>query len=222
MKKLVIFDLDGTLFNTTGAMTACGNYALEHLGLPLLTPEEYARVSGGGVEAFVCDVLSAAGDRDHANFDEFWRLYLEKNGLLTEDANVPYDGVEHVLSELKRRGVRLAVLSNKDEASCIPIVENAFGKGMFDCIVGGREGVPPKPDPTAVRALLRELGVSSEEGLYIGDTEIDMQTGQNAGLDTVAALWGYRERKVLEAYSPKYLAEQPLDVLSLEWADAVE
>ena len=215
MKKLVIFDLDGTLFNTTKAMADCGNYALEHLGLPQLSPEEYARFSGGSVRAFVCAALAAAGDEDGRNYDEFWRLYLEKNGLLTEDANVPYQGVEKLLSELKKQGICLAVLSNKDEESCIPIVENAFGKGVFHRIFGGKEGVPAKPDPTAVFALMKEFGVSASDCLYVGDTEIDMQTGKNAGIDTVAALWGYRAREVLEAYSPKYLLEKPLDILSL-------
>ena len=132
MKKLVIFDLDGTLFNTTKAMSDCGNYALERLGLPLLAPEEYARFSGGSVRAFVCAALSAAGGDADRHYDRFWQLYLEKNGLLTENANVPYEGIPLVLSELKKMGIRLAVLSNKDEASCIPIVENAFGGDTFD------------------------------------------------------------------------------------------
>ena len=215
MKKLVIFDLDGTLFNTTVAMSACGNYALERLGLPLLAPEEYARFSGGSVRAFVCAALAAAGDGAAENYDEFWKLYLEKNGTLTEEANVPYEGVEAVLATLKEKGVRLAVLSNKDEGSCIPIVENAFGKGVFDRIFGGKEGVPSKPDPTAAFALMREFGVSAEDCLYVGDTEIDMQTGQNAGVETVAALWGYRAREVLEAYSPAHLLEKPLDLLTI-------
>lgn len=215
MKKLVIFDLDGTLFNTTGAMTACGNYALEQLGLPLLPPEAYARFSGGSVEAFIFAALEAAGDAEHRHYDEFWRLYLEKNGKLTEEANVPYDGIPAVLDELKKRGVLLAVLSNKDQESCVPIVENAFGKGVFCRIFGGRANVPAKPDPTAVFTLLEELDVAAEDCLYVGDTEIDMQTGKNAGLDTVAALWGYRERQVLEAFSPEYFLEKPLDLLSL-------
>lgn len=215
MKKLVIFDLDGTLFNTTVAMALCGNYALEKLELPLLKPEEYARFSGGSVEAFNHAALEAAGDAEHIHCDEFWRLYLEKNKTLTEEANVPYEGIETVLTKLKEKGVHLAVLSNKDEESCVPIVENAFGKGVFDRIFGGRSDVPAKPDPTAVFALLKEFSVNADECLYVGDTEIDMQTGKNAGLDTAAALWGYRERSVLERFSPKYLLEKPIEILSL-------
>ena len=215
MKKLVIFDLDGTLFNTTRAMADCGNYALERLGLSLLAPEDYARFSGGSVDAFICAALLAAGDEEGRFRDAFWALYLEKHGTLTDDANVPYEGVEKLLAELKKRGVILTVLSNKDEASCIPIVENAFGKGVFDRIFGGKEGVPSKPDPTAAFALMQEFGVSAEECLYVGDTEIDMQTGKNAGVDTVAALWGYRTRAALEAYAPKYLFEKPLEILTL-------
>lgn len=215
MKKLVIFDLDGTLFNTTVAMAACGNYALERLGFPLLTPEVYARVSGRSVEEFNFAVLEAVGDREHRHCDEFWRLYLEKNRTLTEEANVPYEGIERVLTELKERGVFLAVLSNKDEESCIPIVENAFGKGAFDRIFGGKADVPAKPDPTAAFALMKEFSVTAEDCLYIGDTEVDMQTGKNAGICTVAALWGYRSREVLESFSPEYLLEKPLEILDI-------
>lgn len=215
MKKLIVFDLDGTLFNTTVAMSTCGNYALERLGFPLLPPSDYARFSGGSVEAFVGAALESAGDKEHRNYDAFWSLYLEKNGLLTEDANVPYEGIELVLKELKQKGILLAVLSNKDEASCIPIIEKAFGKDTFRRVAGGKEGVPPKPDPTAFFALLKELGLRTEDCLYIGDTEVDMQTGKNAGVDTAAALWGYRERNVLEAFCPEYLLERPLDILNL-------
>ena len=215
MKKLAIFDLDGTLFDTTGAMAACGNYALARLGLPVFEQKAYGGFSGGGIEDFVCGILEAAGDREHRFYEEFWRLYLERQGSLTEEANVPYDGILPLLSALKEQGVRLAVLSNKDHASCIEIVERAFGKGVFDLILGDRPPRPPKPQPHGVFEILETLGFASEDCIYVGDTQIDMQTGKAAGLHTVAALWGYRTREQLAPFAPETEVSHPLELLSL-------
>jgi len=215
MKKLAIFDLDGTLFDTTGAMAACGNYALERLGLRGFEQKAYGGFSGGGIEDFVCGIIEAAGDREHRFYEEFWRLYLERQESLTEDANVPYDGIVPLLSALKKRGVHLAVLSNKDHASCIEIVERAFGKGTFDLILGDCPPRPPKPRPDGIFEILETLRCRPEECIYVGDTQIDMETGKAAGLHTVAALWGYRTREQLAPFSPETEASHPLELLSL-------
>jgi len=213
MKKLVIFDLDGTLFDTTASMEACGNYALSRLGLKKFEKSDYARFSGGGVEEYVNAILEAAGDENHENFQAFWQYYQEKNAQVPVDLNQPYDKIRKMLAILKEKGISLAVLSNKDHASCVQIVEETFGKGCFDVIRGQVESVPPKPDPAGVYAILKELGVSSQDALYVGDTEVDMLTGKNAALCTVAALWGYRSREVLAVFEPEMMASSPLDLL---------
>lgn len=215
MKKLVIFDLDGTLFDTTEAMAACGNYALAKMGLPLLTPHDYARISGVRTEEFSRGALLRAGENPPDRWEEFWAYYLGRNEAGVENANVPYEGIPVLLSALKERGVRIAVLSNKDEESCIPIVEGAFGKDVFDVIRGQRPDTPPKPDPAGALRLLRELGARPEECLYVGDTEVDMKTGKNAALPTVAVLWGYREKEELAAFDPEFVISRPEELLSL-------
>lgn len=215
MKKLVIFDLDGTLFNTTVAMRDCGNYALEKIGLPLLTAEDYARFSGADVEGFIKAILYAAGDEKAEHYDTFWHLYKEKNLLLADSANIPYPGIPSLLSLLQEKGVGLAVLSNKDHETCVRIVEGAFGKGTFDVIFGGRENIPAKPDPAGAVELMQKLSLSPEDCLYVGDTEVDMKTGKNAGIDTVAVLWGYRTREILSSYNPEYMITKPEEILSL-------
>lgn len=215
MKKLVIFDLDGTLFDTTVAMRDCGNYALSKVSLPLLSKEDYARCSGGGVEGFVKAVLSAAGDDKAEHFDAFWQYYLEKSATLTKEANVPYDGIPQLLYALKEKGVLLAVLSNKDQASCTKVVEKAFGKNLFDVIFGNREDTPPKPHPAGVEKILEMFSVSPCDCLYVGDTEVDMETGQRAGIDRVAVLWGYRTKLQLSVFQPEHMIKSPSEILSL-------
>lgn len=215
MKKLIIFDLDGTLFNTVRAMSECGNFALEKLGLPPLEPQRYARFSGAGVEDYIAAVLAAAGDREKKHRDAFWQYYLEKNESAQKEGNVPYEGILPMLRELKKRGVRLAVLSNKDEASCVPIVENLIGKGVFDLIRGGRPDFPSKPDPAGVELILNHFRLPKESCLYVGDTEVDMLTGKNAGVSTVAVLWGYRTAEDLMPFSPEYFISQPAELCTL-------
>ncbi len=215
MKKLIIFDLDGTLFDTTRSMVACGNEALEKLGLPLLSPKDYARFSGAGVEGYIHAILEAAGDKEHKNARLFWQYYTSKNEADQLDLISPYEGIRELLSSLKERGIKLAVLSNKNEEACIPIVHAVFGEDVFDVIRGDKEGFSPKPDPENVFKIMDLFSVKSKDCLYVGDTQVDMETGKNAKIDTVAVLWGYREREELEPFSPEYFAEKPLDILSV-------
>jgi phosphoglycolate phosphatase len=196
-------------------MSDCGNFALNQLGLPELDPQCYARFSGAGVEDYIFAVLEAAGDSEHLHRDAFWRHYLEKNESAQKDGNVPYEGIVSVLHELKKRGILLAVLSNKDEASCVPIVENLIGKDVFDLIRGGRPDFPSKPDPAGIDLILSSFALKKEECLYVGDTEVDMLTGKNAGVDTVAVLWGYRTKEDLALYQPQYFLDSPQQILRL-------
>jgi phosphoglycolate phosphatase len=174
--------------------------------------------SGGGVEEYVGAILEAAGDKEKKHFDSFWQYYQEMNGQISSrEANIPYDGVEKLLALLKSKGVLLAVLSNKDQASCVQIVEERFGKQAFRVIPGDTGILPVKRDPAGVFAILEELGVAKEECLYVGDTQVDIQTGRSAGVDTVAALWGYRTKEVLEAENPTHFVSNPMEIL--DWID---
>ena len=215
MTRLVIFDLDGTLCNTTRAMALCGNWALEELGFKGFEQNAYGGFSGGGIDEYVNAILEAAGDREHRYAERFWQLYIKRQSELDEEANIPYEGIKALLEELKKKGVRLALLSNKDHETCVEIAETVFGVGVFDAVRGDQRAIPVKPDPAGVFALLDQLCVSPEDTLYIGDTEVDMKTGKNAGIRTVAALWGYRSRETLAAYLPYAMIETPSQLLDL-------
>ena len=213
MKKLVIFDLDGTLFDTTRAMQACGNFALAKLGYPGFAREDYARFSGVAYMEFVRAILRAAGADADRLADRFWALYLEKNAALDFDANVPYDGIPETLFALKEKGIALAVLSNKDQATCEEVVRKAFGEGVFSVIRADTGASPVKPDPAGLFDILRETGTSAADALYVGDTQVDVQTGKNAGVEAAAVLWGYRDRETLEKEAPAYLIASPAELL---------
>ena len=216
MVRLLIFDLDGTLFDTTRSMAACGNAALEHIGLKPVSTSVYAAASGGGVREFVLAVLYAAGEKDDRLLDDFWDVYIEKQRtLVTEELNRPYPGIRELLAEAKRRGILLAALSNKDEESVVGIVHSVLGEELFDVIVGCVDSRPPKPDPAGAELILEETGVDRKEALYLGDTEIDMETANRAGIPACGVLWGYRTREQLAAFHPAYLPEKPSDVMKL-------
>ncbi|MBP5289766.1 MAG: HAD family hydrolase [Clostridia bacterium] len=216
MLKLLIFDLDGTLFDTTRSMAACGNAALEHLGIEPVSKEVYAAASGGGVREFVMAVLYAAGQKDDRLLDAFWDVYIEKQRtLVTEELNRPYPGIRELLAAAKEKGLLLAAYSNKDEESVVNIVRSVLGDGTFDLILGCVDERPPKPDPTGARLILDKLGIKPEEALYLGDTEIDMETANRAGIPAAGVLWGYRTKEQLAAFHPAYLPESPGDILKL-------
>lgn len=212
MKKLVIWDLDGTLFDTTRAMQFCGNTALKEIGYQPFARMRYARFSGGGVEGFVGAILDAAGDREHRHFDQFWQAYLASQKDLPADANRIYPGIRRVLQQCKAKGVKMAVLSNKDESSCRAIVSEAFGD-TFDLVLGNTPDRPAKPDPAGVLAIAECFDATSDQILYVGDTSVDLDCATRAGVPCAAALWGYRTKEELSSYHPVLWAEKPQDLI---------
>ena len=134
----------------------------------------------------------------------------------------PYEGIRELLEELKKRGIRIAVLSNKPHARALDNVEGIFGKGYFDRISGQKEEIPRKPDPAGAFLTAEGLGVQPGECLYIGDTATDMETGKAAGMDTAAVLWGFRSEEELRACHPKYVVRHPKELLKLVEASGAD
>lgn len=209
MKKAVIFDLDGTLADTIESLTYCGNRALEKFGLPAFTREDYKYFVGDGSAVLVRRALTKAGDIRLTHYDEVYEEYCR---LFAKDCMYqvrPYEGIVPMLEELKEKGIRIAVLSNKPHENSVSVVETLFGRDYFDCIRGQTEGVPKKPDPAGVFQIEESLGLAPEDFLYVGDTCVDMRTGKNAGLFTVGVLWGFRDRKELEDNHADAIIETP-------------
>lgn len=213
--KCCIFDLDGTLVNSIHALTYCTNLALERCGLGQVTEEQMMGIVGDGYRMQMRRSLLACGDTELSHYEEILPIYMEvfaKHCLYRMHA---YDGIPELLSFVREQGMGIAVVSNKPHAQAVDTVEHVFGKGFFDAIIGEREGIPKKPDPTGALTAARGLGAEPGECLYFGDTNTDMKTGKNAGMTTVGVLWGFRSRRELVEFSPDYLIERPEDMIDI-------
>jgi phosphoglycolate phosphatase len=211
MKRLVIFDLDGTLVDTLADLAASMNYALGLCGYPLHEMDAYRLFVGNGVLKLFERALPE-GEQTEVNVERVRGLFMgHYDGHLT-DRSVPYAGMRELVECLVREGYKVAVASNKYQSATEEIVRELFPDVPFWPVFGQREGVPRKPDPQVVEEILELTGVARGEALYVGDSAVDMQTGVNARVCTCGVTWGFRSRTELEAYNPKYIASTPQEV----------
>lgn len=212
MIKACVFDLDGTLADTIESLTYSVGETLKEMGLDNISKEECQSFVGNGARRLIELSVTAAGG-DETRFDEAMEIY----GRIFDDNCTyhvtPYAGVSDILEQLKRKGIRLAVLSNKPHKQTVKVIETMFGKGTFDVIFGQQENVARKPDPEGVYLILEELGVSNSECLYIGDSEVDIATGNNAGTKTVGVMWGFRTLEELKKAGAEYVIRKPEDLI---------
>ena len=213
MKKAVIFDLDGTLTNTLKSLWKSTNMALATAGLPPHEIDSYKYFAGNGAKELIRKSLIADGDTELVHFDSVMEAY---NRIFEEYCMYvvkPYDGIRELLKALKEKGLHLAVNSNKPQPRTVDVVEEIFGKDTFDLLVGQCEERRRKPAPDGVNYILEQLHLNREDVLYIGDTCTDMQTGKSAGVFTVGALWGFRDRQELVENHADAIIEKPRDLL---------
>ena len=215
MYKACIFDLDGTLTNTLESLTYSVNTTLEELGLSSITWQQCRAFVGSGPRPLLEQSLKAVGDQELVHIEQAVEIYARvfKEGCMYKVE--PYAGIVELLAALKEKGLRLAVLSNKPHMQTNKIVEKFFEEATFDLVEGLKSDVPKKPDPTAALIIAEKLGVSKEECVYIGDSDTDMLTGNNAGMLPVGVTWGFRDRDVLVEYGAKYLIEHPEELLDI-------
>lgn len=214
MKKLVIFDLDGTLTNTLKSIQKSANMALEAFGFAPYEVDRYRYFVGNGSAELIRQCLIHDGDVKLAHFDEVMGKYEEVFEKYCMYEVKPYDGILELIGALKERGFLLAVNSNKPQAQTEDVISSVFGNGVFDMVVGQVDDRPRKPAPDGVNFILSKLGLTQDEAVYLGDTSIDMQTGKSAGVLTVGALWGFRDREELEEYHADAIIESPMDLLN--------
>ena len=209
--QAVLFDLDGTLLDTLVDLAEAMNTVLAGLELPVHPVANYRYYVGDGMRNLALRVLPA--DRlDLADevIDLMWHEYHARRGATTQ----PYDGVPALLDALVARELRLAVLSNKPDDLAKLVVGEKLGRWPFAVVLGARDGVPVKPDPSAAREILAHLGLAPDQVLYVGDTATDMHTAAAAGMPAVGAVWGFRTADELQAAGARWLAEGPGDVLA--------
>ena len=213
--KAVIFDMDGTVANTLASIAGFGNAALKAHGFPEIETERYRQLVGNGADVLMRRMLAAAGaPGDEATVQALRKTYDELYESDPTRLVEPYPGILELLRAVRKAGVKTAVLSNKpDNMTCF--IADALFPGLFDIVHGQRAGIPKKPDPTAVRALCAELGVTPEDCLYVGDSGVDMQTGANAGIVTVGVTWGFRGADELKENGAVHLADDAEALLNL-------
>lgn len=215
MYKACIFDLDGTLTDTLESLTYSVNATLSELGLSQITEEQCKAFVGSGARKLIECSLKAAGDPELLHVEKAMEVY---GRIFKENCTyhvAPYEGIVELLDILKALGVRLAVLSNKPHLQTKDVVATFFGTDTFTCVQGQQEGIPRKPDPSAVFMIAKELNVASEECLYIGDSDVDMQTGNAAGTTTIGVTWGFRPREVLKENGAVYIVDKAEEIISI-------
>ncbi len=207
MTKLAIFDLDGTLLNTVEDLGNATNYALEQCGFPTYPIESYYQMVGRGIY----NMFRAALPSEYATEDNVQKMasyFLPYYDAHKCDFTRPYDGIMEMLKTITGKGVRLAVASNKYQDGAEKLVKHFFGEYDFVKILGQREGQPIKPDPAIVDQVLAELpSVTKDETVYVGDSNVDMQTGVNAEVRTIGVTWGFRSREELAAFNPSAIVD---------------
>ena len=212
MIKTVLFDLDGTLLNTIDDLADAGNWVCAQHGWPTHTVAEYKHFVGNGIPLLV-ERFSPEEARTPEQLAATLAEFSARYDAHKEDKTRPYPGMAELLDTLKAEGIQTAVFSNKADEFCGKIVEHYFGKGRFRIIRGSRKGVPTKPDPTGVYSLMKDLGAQADSTLFVGDSDVDILTGHNAGLPAVGVLWGFRGREELTAAGADALAAVPADIL---------
>ena len=204
--KLIIFDLDGTVLDTLTDLAAALNFALNKNGLPARTLPEVRSFVGNGIRKLIERGVPDGTDKTttdavHADFSAYYTVHCA-------DATAPYPGGRDVLAQLKARGYRTAVVSNKVDSAVQMLVPHYFG-GDFDFAVGEKPGVRAKPAPDAVFAALEALGVKKEDAVFVGDSEVDLETAANAGIPCISVTWGFKDRDFLLAHGAKTLIDTP-------------
>ncbi len=209
-----VFDLDGTLINTIDDLAHACDILLRQSGIePQWSIEDYKRFVGNGARLLVKRAFD--NKLSEAELDEQYELFKPiYNRIKLEHAYI-YDGIIDVVSELKRDGVKLAVCTNKPDLAAKGMVYALFSERLFDAVQGAVDGFPRKPDPTVPNRILNKLKVSADKTVWIGDSDVDVQSARNLGCAAAAVTWGFRSRENLIEVNPDYLLNSPKEILKI-------
>ena len=203
--KLAIFDLDGTILDTLDDLTASTNYALASQSLPPRTKDEVREFVGNGIAKLIeRAVPSGTSEQMKSRVYEAFTTHYRQHCM---DATRPYDGMIELLQGLKSRDMKLAVVSNKADAHVQKLCEIYF-PDIFDFVVGERVGIRKKPAPDSVQEVLTKLSISCVDAVYIGDSDVDIETASNAHMPCISVTWGFRTREFLERHGAIHIVDR--------------
>jgi len=206
----VIYDLDGTLLNTLGDLAAAVNHAMRVYGYPQHSEEVVCHMVGNGMEK----LIRRAMPEGEEGFEEVLRTFKAYYADHSDDLTCAYPGVEEVLDALFRAGVKQAIVSNKGDPFVKELNEKYFSRWVSQA-VGEQEGVRRKPYPDSVHKIMNEWNCDPARVLYVGDSEVDVETAKNAGVDCAAVTWGFRSQDVLRAAGAETLIHQPQELVDI-------
>ncbi len=212
MIKAILFDLDGTLLNTLDDIKNSVNYMLKKHGFKERTLDEIRSFVGDGAKQMIERSIGFTEPKELVL--ECLSTYEAHYEIHKADLTKPYDGVYDLLNQLKEKDIRLAVVSNKPMPQVIPLIEGLF-PGYFEVILGETSELKRKPSPEMLFYAIEALKLSKEDVLFVGDSDVDMQTAINANVDAIAVLWGFRDETVLKKYQPKYIVNHPKEILTI-------
>ena len=213
MKKLIIFDLDGTLLNTIADLASATNHALAANGYPQHATEEYRFFVGNGINKLFERALPD-GEKTETNVLRIRQSFIPYYDVHCADLTRPYPGIPELLNTLQQKGIQIAVASNKYQRATGKLIPHFFPDIRFTAILGQREGIPRKPDPQIVHEIIKLAGVQPEDVLYVGDSNVDMQTALHAKVDGIGVTWGFRPRTELEEEHPFAIIDKASDLLA--------
>lgn len=212
MVKAVIFDLDGTLLDTLKDLANAVNEALRHANMPVHSIDDVRMFVGNGVKKLMERAIP--GGENNPEFDSTYQYFREYYAAHCKENTKLYPGIWELLGDLKKRGIKIAIVSNKMDPA-VKILNNDYFSGMMDAALGESEAVSKKPAPDMVFKAMEELGVTKDEAVYVGDSDVDIKTAENCGLPCISVTWGFRDTKFLLEHGATHLVNTPAEILNL-------
>lgn len=212
MINTIIFDLDGTLLNTIEGLKNSTNFALKKFNCPEITLEQTRSFVGNGVRKLIERAIP--NGEKNPDFEKCLNTFKEHYSKTMYQKTVAYDGIEDMLTELKKRGIKTGVVSNKFDTAVKELCKNYFD-GLIIVAIGESPNVRKKPAPDSVLKAMEILGAKPENTLYVGDSDVDIQTAKNTNLKSVGVTWGFRDRELLEEEGADFIINTPCELLEL-------
>ncbi len=210
--KAVIFDMDGTILNTLEDLKNATNYSLRQFGMPERSLEEVRMFVGNGIRKLVERAVPSGTSEE--KIAQVFDVFLEYYEIHSADNTSPYPGILELVEKLKKSGIKTAVSTNKADVPAQELGREYFN-GIFDLIVGQQDGLKVKPAPDSVNKILSILDIQKKDAIYIGDSDVDVQTAKNSGLDFIGVSWGFRGREFLEKNGAKNIVDNANEILDL-------
>lgn len=212
MINTIIFDLDGTLLNTLEGLMDSTNFALKKFDCPEITLEQTRNFVGNGVRKLIERAIPNGEKNPH--FEECLKIFKEHYSKNMYQKTIPYDGIETMLIEFKKRGIKTGVVSNKFDAAVKELCNNYFN-GLIIIAIGESPSIRKKPAPDSVIKAMEILGAKPDNTIYVGDSDVDIQTAKNSHLKSVGVTWGFRDKKILEKEGADFIINTPLELLEI-------